>query len=303
MGKIRSSILRGPTLKNTTTKAVCEHTVKLANAVSLEFGSLCKSDFLDYKNGLDLLLPKLAKHAVEELRSVIHQHYVKRFKRSRIPKYGNLSKGFTAQKLSVFFRAIDSEKYRLLFSFQAQLGLRIGEAVSVNVKDINFDTSELTVKTGKAQVIDTCLIPIPIFQQTIAFVNRNSENTENSEGYVSFKEWQSHDKLKHVEVNYARNRFACYLAKAELSESYGISDKPDGRQVRKLHRLTTHSLRHYAITSFSRQTNGNVVLNSRFARHSDPSTTMTYINTRKEELYKEIGNAFSIEKMTALKNR
>jgi hypothetical protein len=28
-----------------------------------------------------------------------------------------------------------------------------------------------------------------------------------------------------------------------------------------------------------------------------------YISTRKEELYKEIDSAFSIEKMTALKNR
>ncbi len=299
----RSPILRGPILKNTMTKVVCEHTDKLAKAVSSEFGSLRKSDFLDYKNGLDLLLPKLAKHEVEELRSVIHQHYVKRFKRSRIPKYGNLNKGFTEQELNVFFRAIDSEKYRLLFSFQAQLGLRIGEAVSVNVKDINFDTRELTVKTEKAQVIDTCLIPVPLFQQTIAFVNRNSENIENSEGYVFFKEWHSHSKLMHVEVNYVRNRFTRYLAKAGLSESYGISDEPDGRQVRRLHRLTTHSLRHYAITSFSRQTNGNVVLASRFARHSDPSTTMTYISTRKDELYKEIDNTFGLSRAVGLKAR
>ena len=167
--KIRSPILRGPISRNATTSAVCEHTAKPVKAVNLEFGSLCKSDFLDYKNGLGLLLPKLAKHEVEELRSVIHQHYVKRFKRSRIPKYGNLNKGFTEQELNLFFRSIDSEKYRLLFSFQAQLGLRIGEAVSVNIKDINFDTRERTVKTEKAQVIDTCLIPVPLFQQTMAF--------------------------------------------------------------------------------------------------------------------------------------
>jgi hypothetical protein len=36
------------------------------------------------------------------------------------------------------------------------------------------------------------------------------------------------------------------------------------------------------------------VLTSRLARHSDPSTTMIYITARKEELYKEIDNAFGL---------
>ncbi len=40
-----------------------------------------------------------------------------------------------------------------------------------------------------------------------------------------------------------------------------------------------------------------------FARHSDPSTTMTYISTRKEELYKEINNAFGINEAVGLKAR
>ncbi len=51
-----------------------------------------------------------------------------------------------------------------------------------------------------------------------------------------------------------------------------------------------HSLRHYAITSFSKQTNGNVLLTSRFARHASPETTMIYISTKKEELYKKLDN-------------
>lgn len=48
--------------------------------------------------------------------------------------------------------------------------------------------------------------------------------------------------------------------------------------------------RHHAITSFSKQTNGNIVLTSRFARRPNPDTTMTYINTRKEKLYAELDN-------------
>ena len=101
-----------------------------------------------------------------------------------------------------------------------------------------------------------------------------------------------------------RNRFRHYVRLAGLDEVYDTSDETNpSRSIKHLHRLTTHSLRHYAITSFVKQTNGNLVLTSRFARHSDPSTTMTYINTRKEELYKEIDNAFGLNEAVGLKAR
>ena len=89
------------------------------------------------------------------------QQFRKRFQRSRIPKYGSLNKGFTEQEIQKFFRAVDNPKFGLLFSYQAQLGLRIGEAVRINVKDIKFESRELVVKTEKAMTLDTLLIPAP----------------------------------------------------------------------------------------------------------------------------------------------
>ncbi|MFP3949498.1 MAG: hypothetical protein ACLFUZ_00180 [Candidatus Micrarchaeia archaeon] len=56
-------------------------------------------------------------------------------------------------------------------------------------------------------------------------------------------------------------------------------------------RLTTHSLRHYAITNHSKKNNGNVVLVNKFARHRRLQTTMVYIYTNKEELYRSIERA------------
>ena len=47
-----------------------------------------------------------------------------------------------------------------------------------------------------------------------------------------------------------------------IRNSYGSDPE---RSVRQPHRLTTHSLRHYTITSFAKHTNGNLVLTSRFA--------------------------------------
>ena len=102
-------------------------------------------------------------------------------------------------------------------------------------------------------------------------------------------------------MDYVRNRFRHYIELADIDQVYDISDESyESHAPRRLHRLTTHSLRHYAITSFSKQTNGNIVLTSRFARHSKPDTTMTYINTRKEELYAELDN-MAIDSVERLK--
>jgi integrase len=83
------------------------------------------------------------------------------------------------------------------------------------------------------------------------------------------------------------------LKDSGLDYAYRYSEEMySGRKERPLYRITTHSLRHYAITKFAKSTNGNIVLTSRFARHADPSTTMQYISRDNEELYKNIDYAF-----------
>ncbi len=82
-----------------------------------------------------------------------------------------------------------------------------------------------------------------------------------------------------------------------LDEVYDTREESEfKRVVRKLHILTTHSLRYYAITRFARKTNGNLVLTSRFARHSSSNTTMTYIHSDKKELYAAIDQIASDDK-------
>jgi integrase len=243
-------------------------------------------------------------HQLQQLQSVLHKTQTKRFAGKRkTPKYGSLSKAFSDAELQRFFRAINSDKFRLLFKYQAQLGLRIGEAVRVNIGSINLETRELTLKTEKAKVIDSLLIPMPLFKETVAFVSKHRAEIGAARGFLFYKDKSCDMRLEpFLEQNYVRNRFRAYVRMAGLDEVYDTSDEtsPD-RGVRHLHRFTTHSLRHYAITSFAKQTNGNVVLTSRFARHADPSTTMTYISTRKDELYNEIDNTFGLSQAIALK--
>ena len=245
-------------------------------------------------------------HQLQQLQSVLHKTQTKRFAgKKKTSKYGSLSKAFSDMQLQRFLHVIDSDRFCLLFRYQAQLELRIDEAVRVNINSIDLEKRELTLKTEKAQVMDSLLIPMPLFKDTIAFISKHKAEIEKAQGYLFYA-----DKLRtkrpepYIEQNYVRNRFRHYVRLAGLDEVYDTSDETNlNRSVRHFHRLTTHSLRHYAITSFAKQTNGNLVLTSRFARHSDPSTTMTYITTRKEELYKEIDSTFGLSEAVGLKAR
>ena len=271
---------------------------------SKRFGSITETEPEKLKEHIKEVLPSLTFHEIKDALSVIYRIKKKRFRGNAPPKYGSLNKGFTEQEVQAFFKVIENDKFRLLFSYQAQLGFRIGEAVKVNVKDIKFEARELIVKTEKAHVIDTVLIPMPLFRQTIEFINRNEKEITQAGGFVFFAELgHSLRGEPFLKKNYVRKVFREYVQAAKLDEVYDQSEESYGRTPRRLHRLTTHSLRHYAITSFARQSNGNVVLSSMFARHSDPSTTMAYINTRKDGLYKVVDEAFSVERASGLKER
>ncbi len=110
-------------------------------------------------------------------------------------------------------------------------------------------------------------------------------------GYISFKDRNSSSKPPYLKMDYARSRFRHYIELAYIDQVYDISDESYQSHVpRRLHRLTTHIPRHYAITSFSKQTNGNIVLTRKFARHSKSDTTITDINIRKEGPYVGLNN-------------
>lgn len=250
------------------------------------------------------VLPRMPKWREEEIIATLRRHYISRYKKLKNPKYGKINKGFTEAELAAFLRVIDKPKMRLLFRYQAELGLRIGEVVCLNIGKINFETRELTLRTEKTRVLDTLLIPLPLMKETVEFIKANAADVERSGGYLFFKDKgaYSHRKEGYVGSGYVRIRFMEYLTKAKLDEIYDISEEVDGRSPRRLHRLTTHSLRHFAITRFAKQAQGNLVLTSKFARHLEPTTTTRYINIDKKEVY-EIVDSIALNEVKALKMR
>lgn len=180
---------------------------------------------------------------------------------------------------------VEDEKMHLLFSFQAILGLRVGEAIRVNVKDINLRTRELRIFTEKSGKTDYLLIPEKLFEAALRYISTYQEEIAACEGYLFFS-IQDGKRTKgaepYITSNTVREIFREYAREARLEEIYGYSASAHPYALR---RLSPHSLRHYAITNFCRKNGGNVALASKFARHTDLKATMVYIHTEKEELY------------------
>ena len=86
-----------------------------------------QSSVCAHEGRLERSLPYLPKHYLVGIRKQVTAQLVKRLRPSRIPKYGALNRGFAEQEVGVFSRAIGSPKFHLLFSYQAQMDLRVGE--------------------------------------------------------------------------------------------------------------------------------------------------------------------------------
>jgi len=245
----------------------------------------------EIKQEIEFFGKHLSKTYLVKALTILSDARKSRFLRRKTPKYGSMNKAFTDEELERFFGVIEDPKFHLLFSFQAIMGLRIGEAVRVNIKDVNLRTRELRIFTEKSGKTDYSLIPLQLFDRVIHYIDAYEKEIAAAKGFLffSFTKGNRKPETEHcVTSETARAYFEKCIKKAKLEEIYGYAATGNPRA---LHRLSTHSLRHYAITNFVRKNQGNAVLASRFARHSNLQTTMTYIHTSKNELYESIERA------------
>ena len=179
-------------------------------------------DFDQFLDQLEELANHVPQQKLENMKSVLHKAYGRRFMgRRRTPKYGSINKGFTDLELRQFLMNVKYEKFRLLFKYQAYLGLRIGEACVLHVSNINFDKREITLETEKAKKMDSLLIPQELFKETVEFIYKYKKEVEGSGGYIFFKDHDNNaNKLPHVEVNYARKVFRDAVNASGLGQVY-----------------------------------------------------------------------------------
>ncbi len=107
-----------------------------------------------------------------------------------------------------FLRNTKNEKFRLLFKYQAQLGLRVGEVCKLHISNIDFDKRELTIKSEKSAQVDALIIPLDLFKETVEYMARNADSIKAANGYVFFKDNDNnHNEVPHLDVSYVRKVF------------------------------------------------------------------------------------------------
>ena len=134
-------------------------------------------------------------------------------------------------------------------------------------------------------------MPMPLFDAALAHIEAYEKDIARAKGCLFFSFGpgrRTGNTEPRVTTDTARVAFMNYIEKAKLDEIYGYTS---GDNPRPLHRLSPHSLRHYAITNFCKKNGGNVMLTGKFARHTNLQTTMIYIHTQKDELYEGINRA------------
>ena len=204
---------------------------------------------------------------LEKLKSILHRVYNRRFEVPKEPKYGSINKVFIELELQHFLRNVKSEKFRLLFKYQAFLGLRVGEVSKLHISNINFDKRELTIQGEKSHKMDSLIISAELFKETIEYMAKNADSVKAASGCVFFKDNDNnHNNIEHVEINYARKVFGEIIKLAGLGSVYDNSDEAFLAIMNAVYSYLAFVA--YVITKFAKSTNGNVVLTSRFARHS-----------------------------------
>jgi integrase len=236
------------------------------------------------------ILAELSCHELQDLVSAASLERKKRFRR-RDRKYGNINKGFTQEELERFFLHCENPKAKLVFKIMSCVGLRIAEAASLQLSDINWKSRRLSVQTLKARTGDSLYLHDEILTLLEEWVRVNYGKIVESDGYLFYSD-SPVQKRKYVSPDWLRNEFRRTIALASLDEWYSKSEESKhNRPSRKLHRLTTHSLRHYFITRVYNETK-DIVVAQKLARHTDSKATHTYIFTAQTSLDESMKKVF-----------
>jgi integrase len=268
----------------------CSRTAEAAG--SIPAGSILKSELGIY--GIDL--ESLGRHKLEKLRKLVSSLIKTKKKRSKHTKYGNINKGFTEEELKRFLSSCKPNKAYLAFFLMSHLGLRVREVTNVKFEDIDWVNNKLRISTLKAKTGDFLFMPIEVRKLLLNWVRRYTNEIKAQGGYILFSS-NPVQKRQNISPNWLRREFRDTCMLCNLDEWYEYAEDEKNPQLlknRKLHRLTTHSLRHYFITKCYNHCK-NPILTQKLARHTDYRSTQVYINVDYEKMGRIIEDVFEPE--------
>ena len=98
----------------------------------------------------------------------------------------NINRNFSDEELDKFFSVVSNKKHLLCYKLQAYLGLRISEAVKVNLNDIDFNRRKIRVYSEKTKEMDFLHLHDKVFESVQKWVRIHAKEIEEHQGFLIF---------------------------------------------------------------------------------------------------------------------
>lgn len=198
-----------------------------------------------------------------------------------------LNRYLTDEELQQFFANLkgNHDRQRIIFLLLAYGGLRINEAVRVNIKDFTTpsfnallvaNTKTANRKKGKPARIETVQLPTWLGLKLKEYLNQYGSKLKK--GYLFFPDGHG-SRQPHISKNAVR----MFLTRKRRTLPTGFQETiltvnyKTGRQ-QKHYRIGTHSFRRWYVTKIYKNSGNDIKLASQLARHKDITTTQVYID-------------------------
>lgn len=182
----------------------------------------------------------------------------------RLPKYLSLEQ---ARKIQTIFTLKNSRfalRNNTIIALFLSTGMRIGELINVNIKDIDFEKSCIKI-IGKFNKERTVYLNKYCKEQLERYIQYRTEKIKNT------------TKDDPLFINNYKNRVGISCVESICKKAYelmGLSDK----------KYTTHTLRHTAATIMYMYGKQDIFVIKEFLGHSKISSTQIYTHTYSEKV-------------------
>lgn len=236
---------------------------------------------------------ELSKEELTQASKLINRVKIQKYKKDHFYKNENINQTFTEEELTGFFCALPNEQFRMLFLLQLGLSLRISEAVSIKINQIDFLRQSIYINEEKTSKVIQKHIPESFFERLMNYIEHNKHAIKECDNFVWFSYWQrKKGKSPQITIDYARKIFNIARRKAGLDKIYGYT-----RDGRPLYILSTHSLRRTGITRMAGMLGGDVFKLKSYSGHRTVDSLERYVqHANQDEINAKADEAFSPHK-------
>ena len=206
-------------------------------------------------------------------------------------------KGFCESKFEQFIKNVENEKIKLLFIYMFKLGLRVGEAVKININDINinlknfkFESNIIKIENEKCGRFEYLNLPLSLIAISKEYIKKNISEILENEGYLFYRKKNNRNKFKFFSKDYVRKYFRIISIKCGINKPR-IKKRVENKNI-NLYEYGTHSFRRGFCNEIKKEIDkldiDNLSKNKllqKAMRHNDIRTTLNiYLDCEDKQL-------------------